>query len=133
MHSIKTKVRFTFLIAIALTVFVWFDLKPKKNSHHTDLSTSKHRISDLTINSNIIKIQSTLEIKIAHTTKKVENKNVAIENIGLQMELDSNIDEDVEKYYTFSFRIHKTLREQLNILNKNPKSYNLKGLFSKAK
>ena len=128
MHSIKTKVRFTFLIAIALTVFVWFDLKPKKNSHHTDLSTSKHRISDLTINSNIIKIQSTLELKIAHTTKKVE-----IENIGLQMELDSNIDDDVEKYYTFSFRIHKTLREQLNILNKNPKSYDLKGLFSKAK
>ena len=138
MHSIKTKVKFTFLIAIALTVYVWFDLTPQKNTHHADLSASKHRTSDLTINNNnnIIEIQSTLETKIAHTTKRVESKDVdkeGIKNFGLKMELDSNIDEDVEKYYTFSFRIHKTLREQLQTLSKNPKSFDFNGLFLKTK
>jgi hypothetical protein len=52
---------------------------------------------------------------------------------GLQIELDSSIGRDVEKYYTFSFTIHQTLSKQLNYFYKNPNNFTFEDLFSKTK
>lgn len=60
-------------------------------------------------------------------TKKTEME--VIKKDGLQFELETNIDNNTEKYYSFIMAIYKILKEQLKKLYKNKKNYELNYLF----
>ena len=95
----------------------------------------------LTINKQIFQVYVYQKSSNQNETKyKNVDQNISSGNVTpdkpetvLKIELDLNIDDNVEKYYTFAFKVHKTFMEQLKVLNKNPNNYDLNVLFSVAR
>jgi hypothetical protein len=116
MFNITTKVKFFLIFALLLTIFVTYNFKIKI------LTDTLERENDLAFYKTVSAITALPVPKLEKLSSAVDEDKIC--NVfGLKKELDLNIDEDVEKYYTLSFKIHKTLREQLKAINKNPKNY----------
>ena len=120
MQNKKRQLNFILIIAILFIVFFAYYLTINKQIFQLYIYQKSGNHND----TNYKNVDQNIS-----TSSKIPNN---LETV-LKIELDLNIDDNVEKYYTFSFKVHKTLMEQLKALNKNQNNYDFNVLFSVAK
>jgi len=128
------------LIAICVTftmiiIYLYFFKSKSKYFiiHDTNICTNSLKIETTTImdmdndlsddNDNYLEFDITGESPFIKMNKSFD----------FEINFDSNIDDDIEKYYVFSCQLYKTLRKFLDIYYKRLREFNFFELHNKTK